>query len=181
MILFNQGWLLVALPLSLVVAAFFLRRYHAGEVGLRIHARAIVGCLPGCGSYVGGDIVAGVMGSGMYLDERLTLFMDIGTNAEIVIGNRDWLACAACSAGPAFEGAQIEDGMRAAPGAICAVELSEGDLRVVIPEVTNTYGDRHSYLCFREDRAPINPICCTSVSVGPRQGFPGFALTSSAS
>jgi uncharacterized 2Fe-2S/4Fe-4S cluster protein (DUF4445 family) len=58
------------------------------------------------------------MGSGMYLDERLTLFMDIGTNAEIVIGNRDWLACAACSAGPAFEGGGIKFGMRAAKGAI---------------------------------------------------------------
>jgi uncharacterized 2Fe-2S/4Fe-4S cluster protein (DUF4445 family) len=67
---------------------------------------------------VGGDIVAGVMGSGMYLDDRLTLFMDIGTNAEIVIGNKDWLACAACSAGPAFEGGGIKFGMRAAKGAI---------------------------------------------------------------
>jgi uncharacterized 2Fe-2S/4Fe-4S cluster protein (DUF4445 family) len=67
---------------------------------------------------VGGDIVAGVMGSGMYRTEELTLFMDIGTNAEIVIGNKDWLACAACSAGPAFEGGGITFGMRATKGAI---------------------------------------------------------------
>jgi len=73
---------------------------------------------PAVSSYVGGDIVAGVMGSGMYRTEKLTLFMDIGTNAEIVIGNKDWLACAACSAGPAFEGGGIEFGMRAAKGAI---------------------------------------------------------------
>ena len=53
---------------------------------------------PSISSYVGGDIVAGVMGSGMYRTELLTLFIDVGTNAEIVIGNRDWLACAACSA-----------------------------------------------------------------------------------
>jgi len=62
--------------------------------------------------------VAGVMGSGMYLAEEVTLFMDIGTNAEIVIGNKDWLACAACSAGPAFEGGGLKFGMRAAKGAI---------------------------------------------------------------
>jgi uncharacterized 2Fe-2S/4Fe-4S cluster protein (DUF4445 family) len=67
---------------------------------------------------VGGDIVAGVMGSGMYRTEKLTLYVDIGTNAEIVIGNRDWLVCAACSAGPAFEGGGITHGMRAAAGAI---------------------------------------------------------------
>ena len=58
------------------------------------------------------------MGSGMYLTEELTLYMDIGTNAEIVIGNKDWLACAACSAGPAFEGGGITFGMRATKGAI---------------------------------------------------------------
>ena len=73
---------------------------------------------PQISSYVGGDIVAGVMGSGIYRSEKLTLFMDIGTNAEIVIGNKDWLACAACSAGPAFEGGGIQFGMRAAKGAI---------------------------------------------------------------
>ncbi|MGE5257764.1 MAG: ASKHA domain-containing protein, partial [Hyphomicrobiales bacterium] len=65
-----------------------------------------------------GDIVAGVMGSGIYRTEELTLFLDVGTNAEIVIGNKDWLACAACSAGPAFEGGGLKFGMRAAKGAI---------------------------------------------------------------
>ena len=73
---------------------------------------------PEISSYVGGDIVAGIMASGMYWSEELTLYMDIGTNAEIVIGNREWLACAACSAGPAFEGGGIKFGMRAAKGAI---------------------------------------------------------------
>ena len=90
----------------------------AVELGLALgdHAAALV--YPQVSSYVGGDIVSGVMGSGMYRTERLTLFMDIGTNAEIVIGNKDWMACAACSAGPAFEGGGIEFGMRAARGAI---------------------------------------------------------------
>ena len=80
------------------------------------HAAALV--YPQVSSYVGGDIVAGVMGSGMSRTDKLTLFMDIGTNAEIVVGNKDWMACAACSAGPALEGGNIEFGMRAAKGAI---------------------------------------------------------------
>ena len=86
------------------------------DLDLPEHVTALV--YPQISSYVGGDIVAGVMGSGLYRAEELTLFMDIGTNAEIVVGNRDWLACAACSAGPAFEGGGIEFGMRAAKGAI---------------------------------------------------------------
>jgi uncharacterized 2Fe-2S/4Fe-4S cluster protein (DUF4445 family) len=91
---------------------------RAVDLGLALgdHVTALV--YPAISSYVGGDIVAGVMGSGMYRTEELTLFMDIGTNAEIVIGNKDWLACAACSAGPAFEGGGLKFGMRAAKGAI---------------------------------------------------------------
>ena len=90
----------------------------AVDLGLTLgdHVTALV--YPAISSYVGGDIVAGVMGSGMYRTEELTLFMDIGTNAEIVIGNKDWLACASCSAGPAFEGGGVKFGMRAAKGAI---------------------------------------------------------------
>jgi len=91
---------------------------NAIDLGLALgdHVTALV--YPAISSYVGGDIVAGVMGSGMYRTEELTLFMDIGTNAEIVIGNKDWLACASCSAGPAFEGGGVKFGMRAAKGAI---------------------------------------------------------------
>lgn len=85
-------------------------------IALKEHVTALV--YPQVSSYVGGDIVAGVMGSGLYRTEELTLFMDIGTNAEIVIGNKDWMACAACSAGPAFEGGGITFGMRATKGAI---------------------------------------------------------------
>ena len=88
------------------------------DLGLNLgdHVTALV--YPAISSYVGGDIVAGVMGSGMYRTKEMTLFMDIGPNAEIVIGNEDWLACASCSAGPAFEGGGIKFGMRAAKGAI---------------------------------------------------------------
>jgi uncharacterized 2Fe-2S/4Fe-4S cluster protein (DUF4445 family) len=101
-----------------VPAATLYPPAKASDLGLKLpeHVTALV--YPQVSSYVGGDIVAGVMGSGMAHDERLTLYMDIGTNAEIVIGNKDWLVCAACSAGPAFEGGGIKLGMRAAKGAI---------------------------------------------------------------
>jgi len=90
----------------------------ASSIGIDLNEQAIALVFPQISSYVGGDIVAGIMGSGMYRNEELTLFLDIGTNAELVIGNKDWMACTACSAGPAFEGGGIEFGMRAAKGAI---------------------------------------------------------------
>jgi uncharacterized 2Fe-2S/4Fe-4S cluster protein (DUF4445 family) len=101
-----------------VPASTLFAPIKAIDLGLSLgdHVTALV--YPAISSYVGGDIVAGVMGSGMYLSEEITLFMDVGTNAEIVIGNKDWLACAACSAGPAFEGGGLKFGMRAAKGAI---------------------------------------------------------------
>jgi uncharacterized 2Fe-2S/4Fe-4S cluster protein (DUF4445 family) len=72
------------------------------------------------------------MGSGIYRTDELTLFMDVGTNAEIVIGNKDWLACAACSAGPAFEGGGLKFGMRAAEGAIEDFSLDPSSLEPMI-------------------------------------------------
>ncbi len=72
--------------------------------------------IPGISSYVGGDIVSGVALSGMTEQNGISLFMDIGTNGEIVLGNNEWLLSASCSAGPAFEGGGITFGMRAAPG-----------------------------------------------------------------
>jgi uncharacterized 2Fe-2S/4Fe-4S cluster protein (DUF4445 family) len=101
-----------------VPAATLFAPVRAVDLGLALddHVTALV--FPAISSYVGGDIVAGVMGSGMYRTDQVSLFMDIGTNAEIVIGNKDWLACAACSAGPAFEGGGLTFGMRAAKGAI---------------------------------------------------------------
>lgn len=96
----------------------FLPPVRAADLGIRLPPFAVALLYPSVSSYVGGDIVAGVMGSGMYRTELLTLYVDIGTNAEIVIGNKEWLVCAACSAGPAFEGGGITHGMRAAAGAI---------------------------------------------------------------
>lgn len=91
---------------------------NASDLGLHLgdHVTALI--YPSVSSYVGGDIVAGIMGAGIYRTEELTLYMDIGTNAEIVVGNKDWMACAAASAGPALEGGGITFGMRAAKGAI---------------------------------------------------------------
>ena len=91
---------------------------NAASLGIALGDHVDALFYPAVSSYVGGDIVAGVMGSGLYRSDKLTLFVDIGTNAEIVVGNKDWFACAACSAGPAFEGGGIQFGMRAAPGAI---------------------------------------------------------------
>ena len=88
------------------------------EVGLNLCPEGTVDCLPGVASYVGADITAGVLSSGVYLSEEVVLFLDVGTNGEMVLGNRDWMVTCACSAGPAFEGAGVVDGMRATEGAI---------------------------------------------------------------
>lgn len=90
----------------------------AAEVGIGIHPNGTVDCLPGVASYVGADITAGVLSSGMDDTESLTLFMDVGTNGETVFGSQEWLVTCACSAGPAFEGAGVRHGMRATKGAI---------------------------------------------------------------
>ncbi|MCB2216591.1 ASKHA domain-containing protein [Desulfofustis glycolicus] len=101
-----------------VPASTLFPPFQASTIGIDLDEHVIALLYPAIASYVGGDIVAGIMGTGLYREEELTLFLDIGTNAEIVIGNKDWLACTACSAGPAFEGGGIEFGMRAAKGAI---------------------------------------------------------------
>ncbi len=91
---------------------------RASELGIPINPHATIDCMPGVGAYVGGDISAGVLSSRLFQTDKLTLFIDVGTNGEIVLGNNDWLICCACSAGPAFEGAGVRYGMRATAGAI---------------------------------------------------------------
>jgi uncharacterized 2Fe-2S/4Fe-4S cluster protein (DUF4445 family) len=107
----------------------------AEEVGLKINPLASVDCLPGVASYVGSDITAGVLSSGLDDTDNITLFMDVGTNGEIVLGSSEWLVTCACSAGPAFEGAGVHSGMRATKGAIEEVwinsETSEPTYRVI--------------------------------------------------
>ncbi len=89
------------------------------KVGRHVHLYTF----PSVSSYVGGDIVAGIVGSGVFETEKITLYIDIGTNGEVVIGNREWLIATSCSAGPAFEGGGIKHGMRATDGAIETVEI----------------------------------------------------------
>jgi uncharacterized 2Fe-2S/4Fe-4S cluster protein (DUF4445 family) len=116
-------------PEALGVAPFIMStklfpEILASEVGVQIHERARAVVFPALGAYVGGDIIAGMLASGMDRDSRLRLFLDIGTNCELVLGNSDRLLATAAPAGPAFEGAAIRCGMRAAPGAIEVVKLS---------------------------------------------------------
>jgi uncharacterized 2Fe-2S/4Fe-4S cluster protein (DUF4445 family) len=97
---------------------------RAATVGLDICPTGTVDCLPGVASYVGADITAGVLSSGLADQEALTLFIDVGTNGETVLGSADWMLTCACSAGPAFEGAGVDHGMRATAGAIEEVWIS---------------------------------------------------------
>ncbi|MBX3056205.1 MAG: DUF4445 domain-containing protein [Anaerolineae bacterium] len=109
--------------------------FTAAEIGLDMHPAGTVICLPGVASYVGADITAGALSSGLDDALAVSLFMDIGTNGEIVLGGREWLVTCACSAGPAFEGAGVQDGMRATRGAIEEVWIDgrtfEPTLRVI--------------------------------------------------
>jgi uncharacterized 2Fe-2S/4Fe-4S cluster protein (DUF4445 family) len=116
-----------------IMAARQLPEIRAADLGLPVHPRARAFPFPAFGAYVGGDITAGLIASGMDRDSRLRLFVDIGTNCEIVLGNRDWLLATAAPAGPAFEGAAIRCGMRAADGAIEVVSMTPDglDLRVI--------------------------------------------------
>jgi uncharacterized 2Fe-2S/4Fe-4S cluster protein (DUF4445 family) len=96
----------------------------AREIGIEINPESMIYIAPAVGSYVGGDITSGILCTDIALDsEKLNLFIDIGTNGELVIGNREFLLACACSAGPAFEGGGIECGMRAARGAIDKVQI----------------------------------------------------------
>jgi uncharacterized 2Fe-2S/4Fe-4S cluster protein (DUF4445 family) len=97
----------------------------AHELNLNIHPQAPVDCLPGVASFMGADITAGVLSSGTHDADKVTLFLDIGTNGEMVFGTREWLVSCACSAGPAFEGAGVYHGMRATTGAIEEVYINQ--------------------------------------------------------
>jgi len=101
---------------------------RAAALRLAVHPDAPVVVLPNVGSYVGGDALAGVLVSGMHAREEVSLLVDIGTNAEIVVGNRDFLLVGAGSAGPGLEGGVVRHGMRAAPGAIERVAIDRESL-----------------------------------------------------
>jgi uncharacterized 2Fe-2S/4Fe-4S cluster protein (DUF4445 family) len=133
------------LRLDPYVPAFFgLGPLRSADLGLAAHPDAEVLFAPCVGSYVGGDITAGVFSSGIYRRDAHSLFLDLGTNGELVFGNSDFLMCCACSAGPAFEGGDISCGMRATDGAIeaCRIdaESMSPDCRVIGPSGARPVG-----------------------------------------
>ena len=127
-----------------IPAAAELPLMKAAEVGLKINPAATVQIFPAVASYVGGDIVSGALFTRIAGGEELTLFIDIGTNGEMVLGNNDWLISCACSAGPAFEGSGITCGMRAMDGAIEGVTIDPETLEVELDVIG---GGRPSGIC----------------------------------
>lgn len=124
-------------PEPIGVAPFILSsritpNVRAADLGVDIHPAAPAYILPSLGAYVGGDIVAGTLASGMDRDKRLRLFIDVGTNCEIVLGDGERLLSTAAPAGPAFEGGQIRCGMRAADGAIEVVKITNDDVELQV-------------------------------------------------
>lgn len=96
----------------------------ARDLELEVNPEAAVYCMPCRSSYVGGDITADILASGLSKKSKMSLLIDVGTNGEAVIGNKDWLVSCSCSAGPAFEGGEVQHGMRAAIGAIEKIALT---------------------------------------------------------
>ncbi|MBU8913770.1 MAG: DUF4445 domain-containing protein [Spirochaetales bacterium] len=102
---------------------------RAVEVGLEVNRRGLLYSLPGISGWVGSDITAGILAIQMNKKEELSLLIDIGTNGEVVLGNREWLVATSASAGPALEGASVECGMRAEPGAVDKVYVEAGEIK----------------------------------------------------
>ena len=102
---------------------------RASDIGIDILPQAVIICMPGVSSYVGGDITSGILSSGIYNSSQISALLDLGTNGEIALGNNDWLVCCSASAGPAFEGGGLRCGMRATTGAIQEVMIEDGELK----------------------------------------------------
>jgi uncharacterized 2Fe-2S/4Fe-4S cluster protein (DUF4445 family) len=136
----NQTMIQIALgidpePLSMAPFTVVARRMPeatAADFGVTVHRRAPAVMFPALGAYVGPDIVAGILATGITLDRRVRLFIDVGTNSEIVLGSSAKTLATAAPAGPAFEAAQIRCGMRAADGAIEGVKIVEGAVELTV-------------------------------------------------
>jgi len=124
--------------------ANFFPPVEASSLGINIGKQAYLFTFPAVASYVGGDIVSGVVGAGIHQRKTMTFFMDIGTNGEIVIGNSDWMATASCSAGPAFEGGGIKHGIVASKGAIEECNINPSNLE---PEIGTIGGTKAKGIC----------------------------------
>jgi uncharacterized 2Fe-2S/4Fe-4S cluster protein (DUF4445 family) len=122
-------------PLSMapfVVSTHTFPPVAASEFGVLVHPRAPAFVFPSLGAYVGGDIVAGMLATGLTRDRRIRLFIDVGTNSEIALGSAERVVATAAPAGPAFEAAQIKCGMRAAEGAIEGLRISGDSLELQV-------------------------------------------------
>lgn len=108
------------------------------ELGIKCHPGAYLYCFPNSGSYFGGDLIAGIIASGMHRKEELSMLVDVGTNAEVVLGNKDWLVACAGAAGPALEGGIISCGMMAQAGAIERIEINPVTLSLTWQTIANT-------------------------------------------
>jgi uncharacterized 2Fe-2S/4Fe-4S cluster protein (DUF4445 family) len=115
-----------------IIAARRLPPVTAADYGVPLHPRAPAFTFPALGAYVGGDIVAGLLATGLTRDRRLRLFIDVGTNSEIALGSQERVVATAAPAGPAFEAAQIKCGMRAAEGAIEGVRIAGDDIELEV-------------------------------------------------
>jgi uncharacterized 2Fe-2S/4Fe-4S cluster protein (DUF4445 family) len=118
--------------------ANFFPPVRANSLGIKVGKQVYLFAFPSVASYVGGDIVSGIVGSGVYQRKKLTFYMDIGTNGEIVIGNSDWMVTASCSAGPAFEGGGVKHGMIATNGAIEDFAINPSTFEPVINTIGGT-------------------------------------------
>lgn len=120
-----------------VPTANFIPAIRAAEAGIKINPRGLLSCVPGVSSYVGGDVTAGVLSCALDKSPDINLLIDIGTNGEIVLGNKEFLITCAASAGPAFEGSGVSCGMRAAQGAIQKVKILSPDFQVTYNTIGN--------------------------------------------
>lgn len=103
--------------------------FRAAEVGIQINPRGLLFSVPGISAWVGGDLTAGILATGMQEYDGIAMLMDIGTNGEIILGNKDWLMACSASTGPALEGASVECGMMAEQGAIERIYIEDGRIR----------------------------------------------------
>ena len=102
--------------------------FRAAELGVRINPRGLLYCVPGISSWVGGDLTAGILATGLHERDNVAMLIDVGTNGEIVLGNKDWLMACSASTGPALEGGSVACGMIAEKGAIEKVYLEDDRL-----------------------------------------------------